>query len=71
MAFANYIEQAKKLFVASEKAMNVSVHPYYPTDLQLPGYQPLVIPFEQILIAFFGTCALLLILMWSLSGTRS
>lgn len=43
-------------------------HPYFPLDLELPGYQPLVIPFERILAIFFGCSALVILGMWFYSG---
>lgn len=45
-------------------------HPYYPRDLLLPGYQPLVIPFENILLYFFGAFALVLAATWLWTGTK-
>ncbi|CAL8461742.1 g1273 [Coccomyxa elongata] len=66
MDISRYLESAKRLF--AEPAVQSNSHPYYPIGLQLPGYQPLVIPFDQILGAFFGTAGLLLIVVWALSG---
>ncbi len=66
MDISRYLESAKRLF--AEPAVQSNTHPYYPIGLQLPGYQPLVIPFDQILGAFFGTAGLLLIVVWALSG---
>lgn len=43
-------------------------HPYYPTDVHLPGYQPLVLPFEFILFVFFGVTFIAMAGMWMLSG---
>lgn len=47
-----------------------AVHPYYPLELELPGVQPLVIPFERILAVFFAVCGLVLAGGWALSGAR-
>lgn len=66
MDISRYLESAKRLF--AEPAVQSNSHPYYPIGLPLPGYQPLVIPFDQILGAFFGTAGLLLIVVWALSG---
>ena len=43
-------------------------HPYYPRDLLLPGYQPLVLPYETILAAFFGAAAVITACVWGASG---
>ncbi len=43
-------------------------HPYYPPGLQLPGYHPPLLPFEQTLAVFFGGCALVFILVLLLIG---
>ena len=43
-------------------------HPYYPRDLLLPGYEPLVLPYETILAAFFGAAAVLTACVWGASG---
>ncbi|MEW5299184.1 MAG: hypothetical protein WDW38_005070 [Sanguina aurantia] len=48
--------------------MTFHQHPYYPTDLSLPNYQPLVIPFEQILACFFGGFVLVFGGIWFLTG---
>ena len=44
------------------------MHPYYPRTLVLPGWQPLVLPFEQILAIFFGFAATIGVITWLLSG---
>jgi len=36
-------------------------HPYYPSTLALPGWQPLVLPYERILGIFFGTAGVIAI----------
>ena len=46
-------------------------HPYYPRDLLLPGYQPLVLPYETILAAFFGAAAVISACVWGASGKSS
>lgn len=67
MSISHFLsESAKRLFKEPDVLSNS--HPYYPLDLSLPEYQPLVIPFDQILGAFFGTAGLLLIVVWALSG---
>ncbi|EIE25266.1 Emopamil-binding protein [Coccomyxa subellipsoidea C-169] len=67
MSISHFLsESAKRLF--KEPGVLSNSHPYYPLDLNLPEYQPLVIPFDQILGAFFGTAGLLLIVVWALSG---
>ena len=35
--------------------LSVVLHPFYPQSLLLPGYEPLTIPFDQILGIFFGS----------------
>ncbi len=45
-------------------------HPYYPRDLLLPGYQPLVLPYEGILTAFFGAAAVIFACTWAASGAQ-
>jgi len=45
-------------------------HPYYPRDLLLPGYQPLLLPYEGILTAFFGAAAVIFACTWAASGTQ-
>ena len=44
-------------------------HPYYPRDILLPGCQPLVLPYEVILAAFFGAAAVITACVWGASGT--
>jgi hypothetical protein len=70
MGFADYFESGSKLFAGWEKDVMKSTHPYFPENVHLPGYQPLVIPFEQILTVFFGTSALLLLLVWTATGAQ-
>lgn len=43
-------------------------HPYYPTDLVLPGYEPLVLPFELILTVFFAGTFIVMVGTWLASG---
>lgn len=43
-------------------------HPYYPTDLLLPGYAAPVIPFQQVLACFFAACGILFVVTWVLTG---
>ena len=50
--------------------LSVVLHPFYPQSLLLPGYEPLTIPFEQILGIFFGASALIFIAVWLASGGR-
>ena len=45
-------------------------HPYYPRDILLPGYQPLVLPYEGILTAFFGAAAVIFACTWAASGAQ-
>lgn len=49
-------------------AAQAALHPYYPLDLQLPGWQPLAIPFEKILATFFSACGLVVLGGWALTG---
>ena len=51
--------------------LSVVLHPYYPQSLLLPGYEPLTIPFEQILGTFFGASAIVFIAVWLASGALS
>ena len=44
------------------------LHPYHPKSLLLPGYEPLVIPFERILYIFFGSSAVVFVALWLASG---
>jgi hypothetical protein len=46
-------------------------HPYYPIDVQLPGYQGLVVPLEQILAILFSACAVVLFAGWFITGLTS
>ena len=48
--------------------LSVVLHPFYPQSLLLPGYEPLTIPFDQILGIFFGVTAIVFIAVWLLSG---
>ena len=48
--------------------LSVVLHPFYPQSLLLPGYEPLTIPFDQILGIFFGATAIVFIAVWLLSG---
>lgn len=43
-------------------------HPYYPVDLDLPGYVGPVIPFQQVLAYFFSGCGVLFAITWVLAG---
>ncbi|GAB4815589.1 hypothetical protein N2152v2_002635 [Parachlorella kessleri] len=45
-------------------------HPYYPLDLELPGYVPMTLNFEYILGVFFAAVAAVFILTWLVAGTR-
>eukprot|EP00887_Chlorella_sp_A99_P001896 scaffold18.g1896.t1 len=45
-------------------------HPYYPLDVQLPGYVPMTVDFDYILGVFFASVALVSGLTWKLSGRR-
>ena len=51
--------------------LSAVLHPYYPKSLLLPGYEPLVIPFERILYIFFGSSAIAFIALWLASGVAS
>eukprot|EP00879_Flechtneria_rotunda_P028447 GHRR01030558.1.p1 GENE.GHRR01030558.1~~GHRR01030558.1.p1 ORF type:complete len:199 (+),score=32.94 GHRR01030558.1:832-1428(+) len=51
--------------IAAEATMS---HPYFPMNLDLPGVQPLVLPFEQVLAVFFTACGVVLAAGWYLSG---
>jgi hypothetical protein len=44
------------------------LHPYYPLDLHLPGWQPLAMPFDKILTVFFTACGVVVGLGWWLTG---
>ena len=48
--------------------LSAVLHPYYPKSLLLPGYEPLVIPFERILYIFFGSSAVAFVALWLASG---
>ena len=48
--------------------LSVVLHPFYPQSLLLPGYEPLTIPFDQILGIFFGVTAIVFIVVWLASG---
>ncbi len=48
--------------------LSAVLHPYYPKSLLLPGYEPLVIPFERILYIFFGSSTVVFIALWLASG---
>lgn len=48
--------------------MAVHAHPYIPADIELPGYQPHVIPYETILTIFFGGSALVVAAMFYITG---
>lgn len=43
-------------------------HPYWPTDLVLPGYVPPVKPFHEVLSWFFGVCGVFFALTWLVTG---
>ncbi|KAG2431278.1 hypothetical protein HYH02_013409 [Chlamydomonas schloesseri] len=43
-------------------------HPYFPLDLELPGFVPNLIPYETILAVFFGCSALVVVFMFVLTG---
>lgn len=45
-----------------------AVHPYFPVDLVLDGFQDLVIPFEKILAVFFTACGIVLTAGWYTTG---
>lgn len=49
-------------------SMAAYVHPYYPLGLELPGVQPLVMPFEKILAVFFTACGMALAAGWYMTG---
>jgi hypothetical protein len=49
-------------------SMAAYVHPYYPLGLDLPGVQPLVMPFEKILAIFFIACGMVLAAGWYMTG---
>ncbi|CAL5222568.1 g4952 [Coccomyxa viridis] len=51
--------------------LSVVLHPFYPQSLLLPGYEPLTIPFDQILGIFFGVTAIVFIVVWLASGRVS
>lgn len=48
--------------------LSAVLHPYFPKSLLLPGYEPLVIPFERILSIFFGSSAVVFVFLWIASG---
>lgn len=43
-------------------------HPYFPPSLQLPSWQPLVLPFDRILAVFFGAAGAIGLLAFFLAG---
>ncbi|KAG2484007.1 hypothetical protein HYH03_017174 [Edaphochlamys debaryana] len=43
-------------------------HPYVPEDIELEGFVPNLLPYEQILSVFFGGSALVVLLMVMLTG---
>jgi cholestenol delta-isomerase len=48
--------------------MTVKAHPYFPLDLQLPGYVPMQVDFDYILGVFFTAVLLVFGLTWKLAG---
>lgn len=44
-------------------------HPYYPTKLKLPGYEPMHVEFDYILGVFFAAVATVGALTWLISGS--
>lgn len=44
-------------------------HPFYPTNLKLPGYQAMVVDFDYILGVFFAGVLGVAMTTWILSGT--
>ena len=53
--------------VIKDSLMGVK-HPYYPEELNLPGYVPPLLPFTVVLAVFFSTSILLFLASWTLSG---
>lgn len=45
-----------------------AIHPYFPVDLILDGFQDIVMPFEKILAVFFAACGVVLAAGWYLTG---
>lgn len=43
-------------------------HPYFPIDLELPGYAAPAIPFQQVLAYFFAACGTLFAITWLVTG---
>jgi hypothetical protein len=48
----------------------MSVHKYYPKDLDLPGFQPAVLRFEVVLAVFFSATAVILCGVYFGTGER-
>lgn len=55
------------LLFTSTIAMAAS-HPYYPRDLELEGYVPLVVDFTYILGVFFSAVACIAAVVWKVSS---
>lgn len=43
-------------------------HPYFPRDIDLPGYVPMLLDFELILAVFFASVAVVFGVTWLVSG---
>ncbi|DBA71358.1 hypothetical protein WJX79_005541 [Trebouxia sp. C0005] len=55
--------------VMKDSLMGVK-HPYYPEELNLPGYVPPLLPFTVVLAVFFSSSILLFLASWTLSGRQ-
>jgi cholestenol delta-isomerase len=45
-------------------------HPYYPTDIELPGFVPPLLRFDYILGVFFSAFIALFLTTWLVSGVH-
>jgi hypothetical protein len=43
-------------------------HPYVPTDIELPGFVPNLTAYEHIVAVFFGSSAVVVLLMFLVTG---
>jgi len=55
----------------SLRRSEMTSHPYYPEDLQLPGYVPLFLPESQIVGVYGAASVLVVIFTWFVSGRCS
>lgn len=49
-------------------AATLDIHPYYPPGISLPGWKPVLVPYNRLIAGFFAFFAVLAAAAWGLTS---